>query len=57
MANVHYIKVRYYSPAKDKVVESIYTTATLEYWKKEQICIDIMDYETGEMLYIKGLRE
>lgn len=49
------IRVRYYSPTTDKVITATYTTDTFELWKTDCYCIDIMDCETGEMLYIKGL--
>lgn len=51
------IRVRYYSPMDNKIRMVIYTIDTLNLWKTDCYCIDIMDCETGEMLYIKGLRE
>lgn len=48
------ILVRYYSPMSNKIRKVIYTMDTFNLWKTDCYCIDIMDCETGEMLYIKG---
>ena len=49
------IRVRYYSPTADKVRIIICTMDIFDLCKTDQYCIDIMDCETGEILYIKGL--
>ena len=49
------IRVQYYSPIANKIMAVTYTTDTFDLWKTDCHCIDIMDCETGEMLYIKGL--
>lgn len=48
-----YIKVRYKNDL-GKIVEAVYSRETFDWWIQEERCIDIMDYETGEILYIKG---
>ena len=48
------IRVRYYLPTANKIRKVIYTIDTFDLWRTDCYCIDIMDCETGEMLYIKG---
>lgn len=48
------IRVRYYSPMIQDIRVAYFTMDTFNLWKTDCYCIDIMDCETGEMLYIKG---
>ena len=49
------IRVRYYSPIIQDIWVDYFTMDTFNFWKTDCYCIDIMDCETGEMLYINGL--
>lgn len=49
------IRVRYYSSMIQDIRVAYFTMDTFDLWRTDCYCIDIMDCETGEMLYIKGL--
>lgn len=49
------IRVRYYSQVEQTIKTVEHDIVSLNFWKIFGNCIDIMDCETGEMLYIKGL--
>ena len=48
------IRVRYYSQVEQSIKTVEHDIVSLGLWKIYGNCIDIMDCETGEMLYIKG---
>lgn len=50
------IRVRYYSFMTQDIKVAYFTMDTFNLWKTDCYCIDIMDCETGEMLYIKGYK-
>lgn len=54
MANIEYIIARFWDEQDQTTKYVVYTMDVLEWLKSDPDVLDIIDYQTGELLYEKG---